>query len=47
MNKLKDQIRKKLAKGKSIEDIADEVEESIEVVTDLVSQIEFENGTEE
>ena len=37
-NKLVDQIRKKLAKGKDIAAIADEVEETEEVVKKLVEK---------
>ena len=37
---LKDLIKKKLAKGKSIAQIADEIEESEETVLELIKQIE-------
>ena len=40
--KLKDQIKKKLAKGKGIAQIADEIEESEETVLELIKQIEAE-----
>lgn len=40
--KLKDQIKKKLAKGKGIAQIADEIEESEETVLELIKQIETE-----
>ena len=39
---LKDQIKKKLAKGKEIAQIADEIEESEETVLELIKQIEAE-----
>ena len=39
---LKDLIKKKLAKGKSIAQIADEIEESEETVLELIKQIEAE-----
>ena len=38
-NKLLQQIEKKLAKGKSLEQIADELEESVEIVRPLYIQI--------
>ena len=41
-NKLKDLIRKKLAKGKAIPQIADEVEETEEKVIELIKEIETE-----
>lgn len=41
-NKLKDLIRKKLAKGKAIPQIADEVEETEEKVLELIKEIETE-----
>ena len=41
-NKLKDLIKKKLAKGKGIPQIADEIEESEETVLELIKQIEEE-----
>ena len=41
-NKLKNQIRKKLAKGKAITQIADEVEETEEKVIELIKEIETE-----
>ena len=41
-NKLKNQIRKKLAKGKTILQIADEVEETEEKVIELIKEIEME-----
>lgn len=34
------QIQRKLAKGKSIEVIADEVEETIETVTEIIKELE-------
>lgn len=40
--KLKDQIKKKLAKGKDISQIADEIEEDEETVLELIKQIEVE-----
>ena len=43
--KLKDQIKKKLAKGKDIAQIADEIEESEETVLELIKQIETEKQT--
>ena len=43
--KLKDQIKKKLAKGKGIAQIADEIEESEETVLELIKQIETEKQT--
>ena len=43
--KLKDQIKKKLAKGKGIAQIADEIEESEETVLELIKQIEMEKQT--
>ena len=39
---LKNQIRKKLAKGKAIPQIADEVEETEEKVIELIKEIETE-----
>ena len=42
---LKDQIKKKLAKGKDIAQIADEIEESEETVLELIKQIETEKQT--
>ena len=39
---LKDQIKKKLAKGKEIAQIADEIEESEQTVLELIKQIEAE-----
>ena len=39
---LKDLIKKKLAKGKDIAQIADEIEESEDTVLDLIKQIETE-----
>ncbi|CDB90163.1 unknown [Clostridium sp. CAG:253] len=39
---LKDQIKKKLAKGKEIAQIADEIEESEETVLEPIKQIEAE-----
>ena len=39
---LKDQIKKKIAKGKEIAQIADEIEESEETVLELIKQIEAE-----
>lgn len=39
---LKDLIKKKLAKGKDIAQIADEIEESEETVLELIKQIEAE-----
>ena len=41
-NKLKDLIKKKLAKGKSISQIADEIEETEEKVLELIEQIKSE-----
>ena len=41
-NKLKNQIRKKLAKGKAIPQIADEVEETEEKVIEMIKEIETE-----
>ena len=39
-----EQIQKKLAKGKSAEIIADEVEESVELVEQLIAEIEEEHS---
>ena len=41
-NKLKDLIKKKLAKDKSIAQIADEIEETEEKVLELIEQIKAE-----
>ena len=41
-NKLKELIKKKLAKGKSISQIADEIEETEEKVLELIEQIKSE-----
>ena len=41
-NKLKDLIKKKLAKGKDIAKIADEIEENEDTVLELIKQIEAE-----
>ena len=41
-NKLKELIKKKLAKGKSISQIADEIEETEERVLELIEQIKSE-----
>ena len=38
-NKLLQQIKKKLAKGKSLEQIADELEESVEAIQPLYLQV--------
>ena len=40
--KLKEQVEKKLAKGCSIEDIADMLEEDIEVIKDIVAELQEE-----
>ena len=41
-NKLKDLIKKKLAKGKDFAKIADEIEENEDTVLELIKQIEAE-----
>lgn len=40
---LKNQVKKKLSKGKDISQIADEIEENEEIVLKLIEQIELEN----
>ena len=40
--KVKNQIKKKLAKGKNIETIADELEEDVTVIRNLIDEIERE-----
>ena len=41
-NKLKELIKKKLAKGKSLPQIADECEESIDTIRALIDQLDLE-----
>ena len=41
-NEIKEQIKKKLAKGKSISQIADEIEETEDKVLELIEQIKSE-----
>jgi len=38
-NKLKAQVQKKLSKGKSAEEIADELEETVDVIQEIISDI--------
>ena len=38
--KLFEQVQKKLVKGKSVEQIADELEESVDVIKELIQQLE-------
>lgn len=40
MNKLKELIGKKLQKGKTLEQIADDLEESVEVIQKLIQEME-------
>lgn len=39
-NKLKELIKKKLQKGKTLEQIADDLEESVEVIQKLIQEME-------
>lgn len=41
-NKLRSQVAKKLAKGKSVEEIADDLEEEIDVIQSMVAELEEE-----
>ena len=41
-NEIKEQIKKKLAKGKAIAQIADEIEETEDKVLELIGQIKSE-----
>ena len=38
--KLREQVQKKLSKGKSIEDIADDLEESVDVIKEIIVHLE-------
>lgn len=39
-NKLLDLVQKKLAKGKSVEDIADALEESLETIQQIIQELQ-------
>ena len=39
MNKLRELVSRKLGRGKSVEQIADELEESVEVIESIIKQI--------
>ena len=44
--RLLSQIQKKLAKGKSLEQIADELEETVETILPLYEQVQAETSTQ-